>query len=151
MKNVVAIILSFCKTKVLTLQSLDGKRGKMCWSLPNMDIHWDVKLPKLSGKKGFEVLFNTFTFGLIEYEENILKKLTLPSKNQAYIYVCKEEKDEDNIKKVFENIKKKFIDLDIKKLNFINLNEFKKVYAFSMYHYESIEAIQYFLDCIDNI
>jgi hypothetical protein len=148
MKNVLCILLSSCKTKVLVLKTYDNIKKKYVWSLPNMDLHWDVTLPKVPGKKAFQKLFEMFTFGLVLFEEKKVKKLHLPSKNQVFIHTCNEEIMIENLKKVFESTKKHFINVNIIKLEFFNIHEFSNVQAFSQYHYESIEAIQYFLDCL---
>lgn len=145
MKNVLVLLFTFCKTKVLVLKTFDTMKKKYLWSLPNMDLHWDVTLPKMAGKKGFQKLFETFTFGLVPYNENSVKKMNLPSKNQAFIQVCNEESPE-NIIKVFENTKKHFIDVNIIKLDFLNIQEFSNVQAYSQFHFESIEALQFFFD-----
>jgi hypothetical protein len=148
MKNVIVILLSSCKTKTLALKTFDNEKKKYIWSLPNMELHWDVTQPKLPGKKAFQKLFEMFTFGLVLFEEKTVKKLHLPSTNQAFIYVCKEGFELENIIKVFENTKKHFINVNIIKLEFLNVKDFSNVQSYSKCHYESIEAIQYFLDCL---
>jgi hypothetical protein len=143
MKNVLVVIQNKDTKEILMLKTFDDEKQKYIWSLPNVRFHWNVQLPKKSGKLGAEHLYRTFTFGICKelfLKEN--KKHLLPSKNIMYYIEVSNECEK--IPCIFESIQKNNnFKFNIIKLNFKKFEECLDVGAFSEYHYETIECLQF--------
>jgi hypothetical protein len=147
MKNVLLLVQTKINQKVLMIKTFDQEKHKYVWSLPNVKFHWNVQNPLKSGKLAGNDLFNTFTFGICN--ENFLnenKKFLLPSGNIVYKIQIMDENAE-KIPNIFKSLKSNNnIKLDITKLEFQNFNYCLHVKAFSNYHYETIEAVQFIVE-----
>lgn len=147
MKNVLLLIQTKINKNVLMIKTFDNEKNKYVWSIPNVKFHWNVKNPVKSGKMAGNDLFKTFTFGICT--ENFLnenKKYTLPSGNIVYEIKILDENSE-KIPNIFKSLKinNNNLKLDITKIELQNFEVCLNVKAFSKYHYETIEAIQYII------
>ena len=141
-KNVVCLFLSPDKSFVMVLKTPCD--DKFIWSVPNQKYHHDVTVPKSKGKQGAKVLFDMFTFGIMtkSFSMKMFSKFILPSTNVMYVYECSTEYEK--IKEIFESISKNILKVDIKKIEFHKIEDFLSVKAFSLYHYETIEAVRFY-------
>lgn len=143
MKNVLVVIQNQETGDVVMIKTFDDEKQKYIWSLPNLRFHWNVTEPKKSGKIAAQILYKTFSFGICK--EDFLSNNTkygLPSKNIAYkIQVTNEiSKIEDIFNSLKLNNNFKF---DIIKMNLQNFKTCLDVKAFSEYHFETIECMQF--------
>lgn len=141
-KNVVCLFLSPDKTQVMVIKTPCDE--KLCWSIPNQRYHHDVTKPRQKGKEGAKILFEMFSFGLMakSFSMKLFTKHILPSTNVMYVYECSDQYEK--ISEIFESISKNILKVDIKKIEFHKINDFLNVKAFSLYHYETIEAVRYY-------
>jgi len=148
MKNVLCIVLTpGDDQKSMFLKTFDPSLNKYIWSLPNQRFHADVTLPLASGKQGCKKLFEMFTFGLYKEDFHIEKLLKhmLPSKSLAYSFTCNND-EYTKIPGIFESLSKSLLKVDIKKIEFHNIQDLLHVNACGLYHHETIEAIRFYLD-----